>query len=61
MSENLHLPPRNEFIPTNFEVVPREKDVSFVFKEDLRTGDLLSIYKSDNLKLSLPGHKLNIW
>lgn len=55
MSENLHLPPRNEFIPTNFEILPREKDVSFVFIiyliEDLTIGDSLLIYRPDNLTI----------
>ncbi|XP_048747252.2 insulin-degrading enzyme-like [Ostrea edulis] len=53
LSENLHLPPRNEFIPTNFELVPREKDCSPLPEMIKETGLTRLWFKQDD-KFLLP-------
>ena len=30
VSENIKLPQRNEFIPTNFEIMPRDEEVGYL-------------------------------
>jgi hypothetical protein len=30
MCEDLKLPPKNEFIPTDFDLMPREENVSII-------------------------------
>lgn len=53
LSENLHLPPRNEFIPTNFEILSREKDSSALPEMVKETGLSRLWFKQDD-KFLLP-------